>query len=105
MKDILCLKCRTLLLSGIVLEELREKIRDDKYSLAWCVVNCKNCSCRYGVVMASDSQMTMVLLVPPQRTNECFNELQQMLEQGLSIAAIADIINNSKKPTSYISFL
>jgi len=104
MRDIRCLKCGTLLLSGTVMEKLCDKIRDDKYSLAWCVVNCKKCFRLYGVVVASDSQMTMVLVVPPQRTNECFNELQQMLEQGLSIAAISDIVNYSKKP-EYVNFL
>jgi len=104
LKEIRCLKCGTLLVSGDLMQALREKIADDEFSLGGFVVTCPKCFSQFGVVVASDSQMTMVLLVPPEKTNECFLELKEMLQQGLSLAVISQMINNSRKP-QYISFL
>jgi hypothetical protein len=55
-------------------------------------------------VIACDLTGLVALLVPPEKTEQCFAELKQMLEEGFSIATIAVIINNAKKP-QYISFL
>jgi hypothetical protein len=105
MKDIQCLKCGTLLLSGGCIQELCEKIAvKDDFSLAEFIVGCPNCSAQFGVVVASDSVGLMILFVPPSKTHQCFEELEQMLKEGLSIAAISQIVNNARKP-QYISFL
>jgi hypothetical protein len=46
----------------------------------------------------------MILFVPPSKMHQCLNELKQMLQGGLSIAAISQIINNARKP-EYVNFL
>ena len=104
MKDICCLRCGTLLLSSNCLEQICEKIADENFSMAELIVDCSKCRSRFGVVMACDQTGLVVLLVPPEKTEQGFAELKQMLEEGLSIATIASIINNAKKP-QYISFL
>jgi len=104
-KDIQCLKCGTLLFSGDCIQKLCEKIVvEDDFSLAEFVATCPNCGAQFGIVVASDSVGLMVLFVPPSKMHQCFNELKQMLQGGLSIAAISSIVNNSKKP-EYINFL
>jgi len=104
MKDIRCLRCGTLLLSGDCLRELHEKIADEDFSLAECVVECPKCQSKFGVVIASDSTGLAILLVSPEKTEQCLNEIKQMLQGGLSIAAISQIVNNTRKP-EYINFL
>jgi hypothetical protein len=105
MKDIQCLKCGTLLFSGDCIQELCEKIVvEDDFSLAEFVATCTNCSAQFGIVVASDSVGLMILFVSPSKIHQCFNELKQMLQGGLSIAAISQIINNARKP-EYVSFL
>jgi hypothetical protein len=105
MKDIRCLKCGTLLLSGDCIQELCEKIVvEDDFGLAEFVATCPNCGSQFGLVVASDSVGLMVLYVPPEKAQQCFSELKQMLQGGLSIAAISQIINNARKP-EYINFL
>jgi len=104
MKDIRCLQCGTLLISDDCLKKLYEKITDEDFSMAELIVDCPKCRSRFGVVIACDSTGLVVLLVPPEKIEQGFAELKQMLEGGLSIATIAAIINNAKKP-QYISFL
>ena len=105
MKDIQCLKCGALLFSGDCIQKLCEKIVvEDDFSLAKFVATCPDCGAQFGVVVASDSVGLMVLFVPPSKTHQCFEELKQMLKEGLSIAVISQIVNNSKKP-EYINFL
>ena len=105
MKDIRCLKCGTLLLSGDCIQKLCEKIVvEDDFSLAEFVATCPNCSAQFGIVVASDSVGLMILFVPPSKTHQCFNELKQLFREGLSIAAISQIVNNTRK-TEYVNFL
>jgi hypothetical protein len=105
MKDIQCLRCGTLLLGGGCIQELCEKIAvEDNFSLAEFIVDCPNCGSKFGIVIALDSVGLMVLFVPPSKMHQCFNELKQMLQGGLSIAAISQIVNNTRKPT-YVNFL
>jgi hypothetical protein len=105
MKDIQCLKCGALLFSGDCIQKLCEKIVvEDDFSLAKFVATCSNCGSQFGIVVASDSVGLMVLFVPPSKMHQCFNELKQMLQGGLSIAAISQIINHTRKP-EYINFL
>jgi hypothetical protein len=104
MNDVHCLRCGTLLLSSDCLEQIHEKIADENFSMAKLIVDCPKCRSRFGVVIACDLTGLVALLVPPEKTEQCFAELKQMLEEGFSIATIAVIINNAKKP-QYISFL
>jgi hypothetical protein len=104
MNDVRCLHCGTLLLSDDCLEKLGDKIADGNFSMTKCIIDCPKCKKRFGFVMACDPSGLVVLLLPPEKIEQGFNELRQMLEEGLSIATIAAIINNTKKP-QYISFL
>jgi DNA-directed RNA polymerase subunit RPC12/RpoP len=103
--DVRCPRCGTLLLSSDCLEQIRDKIADENLGMAKCILACPKCQSKFGVVMACDQTGLVVLLVSPQKTEKCFNELRRILQEGLTIAAISQIVNNSRKPTSYISFL
>jgi hypothetical protein len=102
MNDVRCLRCGTLLISGDCLKQIHEKIADENFSIAELVVDCPKCQRGFGLVMACDSTGLIVLLVPPEKTKKCFNELRQMLEGGLTITTIAEITSNAKK-SEYIS--
>jgi len=105
MNDVRCFRCGTLLISGDCLEQIRDKIADENLSMAKCILDCPKCQSKSGVVMACDQTGLVVLLLSPEKTEKCFNELRRMLQGGLTIAAISQLVNNSRKPTSYISFL
>jgi len=104
MNGVHCLRCGTLLLSSDCLDQIRDKIADENFSMAELILDCPKCQSRFGLVMACDPTGLVVLLVQPEKTEQCFAELKQMLEGGLSIATIAGIVNKAKKP-QYISFL
>jgi len=105
LKEIRCLKCGSLILSDDFVEKLCRKIvSKNDFSLAEFVTDCPRCHSQIGVVLASDSIALMILYVPPDKTKQCLRELKQMLEEGLSIATIASIINESRKP-EYVNFL
>jgi len=105
MEDIRCLKCGALLVSGYCIQKLCEEIEvEGNFSLAELVATCPDCGSKFGIVVASDSTGLMILYVLPEKAHQCLNDLKQMLQGGLSIAAISQVINNARKP-EYIAFL
>jgi hypothetical protein len=104
MNDLRCLKCGTILVGGEALEALCNKIADENGGLAKFTVKCHKCKSKFGVVVGADFTGAIVLITPPERTNDCLKDLKEMLETGFTVVAIASIVN-SAKASQYISFL
>ena len=104
MNGVRCLHCGALLLSDDRLEKFGGRMASGNSMLAKCTLECPKCKRRFGFVMACDPSGLVVLLLPSAKTKQRFDELKEMLEDGLTIATIAAIVNNAKKP-QYISFL
>jgi phage FluMu protein Com len=104
MNGIRCLHCGTLLFSDDRLEKLGGRMASGNPMMAKCTIECPKCKRRLGFILACDPSGLVILLLPPEKTKRRFNELREMLEGGLTIATIAAIVNNAKKP-QYISFL
>jgi hypothetical protein len=104
MNDLRCLKCGIIVVGGEALQELCDKITDEKGGLAKFMVKCPKCKSKFGVVVGTDFTGAIVLMTPPERTNDCLIELKEMLETGLTVVAIAAIVNHAKA-SEYISFL
>jgi hypothetical protein len=104
MNDLRCLKCGTILVGGEALEALCNKIADEKGGLAKFVVKCPKCKSKFGVVVGADFTGAIVLITPPERVDDSLEEMRQMFEAGLTVVAIAAVVN-SAKASQYISFL
>ena len=104
MNDLRCLKCGIIVVGGEALQELCDKITDEKGGLAKLMVKCPKCKSKFGVVLGADFTGAIVLVTPPEKVNECLEEMRQMLEAGLTVVAIAAVVN-SAKASEYISFL
>jgi hypothetical protein len=87
-----------LLLSDDCLEQIYEKLAGEGFGLAEGIIDCPKCRGRFGMVVACGRTGLVALLTPPEKTEQCFAELKQMLEEGLSLTTIAAIISNAKKP-------
>jgi len=104
MNGVRCLHCGALLFSDDRLEKVGGRMVNGNPMMAKCTIECPKCKRRLGFILACDPSGLVVLLLPPGKTMQRFNELKQMLEEGLSIATIAVIVNNAKEP-QYTSFL
>ena len=98
MSGVRCPRCGTLLLSDDCLEQIYEKLAGEGFGLTECIIDCPKCRGRFGMVVACGRTGLVALLTPPEETEQCFAELKQMLEEGLSLTTIAAIISNAKKP-------
>jgi pyrroline-5-carboxylate reductase len=93
------------MLSGEALQTLCSKIYDGNVSMATLITECEKCKIKYGIVAAVDETAAVVLLLKPENIKQCLAELKQLLESGITVAALANILDNTKARAQYVSFL